>query len=102
MNFIVTLILLAFFFFGALVPFYLWIEERFRKFKYPREYKRQKEIIDLRRKLSTIQRRKNSVEWYSSSEGILDSGRKEMEAVHREERKIKRRLRELDYENEAI
>jgi hypothetical protein len=95
MNFIVILLLLAFFFFGILIPFYLWIEEMFKKFKHPREYKRQKAVLNLKKRLTEIQMRKSSVEWYSNSEGILEEGRKEMEILNREEREISERLREL-------
>lgn len=66
---------------------------------HPKQYKRQKEIMNLKRRLSTIQKRKPYVKWFSYDKGILEDGRKEMEALHHEERKIRIRLSELNEED---
>ena len=58
--------------------------------------------MNLKRRLSTIQRRKPYVKWFSYGEGILEEGRKEMEALHREERKIRIRLSELNEEDKLV
>ena len=72
------------------------IGDLYNRLLHPKQYKRQKEIMNLKRGLSTIQKRKPHVKWFSYGEGILEDGRKEMEALHREERKIRIRLSELN------
>ena len=100
-GFIIFVVLL-FIWWGIIYPFFMWIEDVLNRLLHPQQYKRQKEIKKFKTRLSTIQKRKPYVKWFSYGEGILEDSRKEMEALHREEREIRERLSELSNRHEAI